>query len=123
MAAGRARSVPVQATSAGGDRRCRHPPHGDDGDEASDDGGGHATSPLTGLAITAGAAMLLSTATGNAHYATDLLPGLVLLGLGVGMVLVPVSVTAMAGIPAQHAGMASCRSRSPSPPAPRSPVT
>jgi sugar phosphate permease len=51
--------------------------------------------------------MLLSTATGNAHYATDLLPGLVLLGLGVGMVFVPVSVTAMAGIPPQHAGMAS----------------
>ncbi|MDQ1737638.1 MAG: hypothetical protein QOH56_3889, partial [Pseudonocardiales bacterium] len=71
---------------------------------------GH-TSPrnlaVVGLAITAGAALLLSTATGHAHYATDLLPGLVLLGLGVGMVFVPVSVTAMAGIPPQHAGMAS----------------
>ena len=71
---------------------------------------GH-TSPrnlaVAGLAITAGAAMLLSTATGHAHYATDLLPGLVLLGLGVGMVFVPVSVTATAGIPRQHAGMAS----------------
>jgi sugar phosphate permease len=62
---------------------------------------------VTGLAITAGAAMLLSNAPSSAHYATDLLPGLVLLGLGVGMVFVPVSVTAMAGIPAQHAGMAS----------------
>ena len=62
---------------------------------------------MTGLAITAGAAMLLATATGDAHYATDLLPGLVLLGLGIGMVFVPVTVTAMAGIPAQHAGMAS----------------
>jgi EmrB/QacA subfamily drug resistance transporter len=62
---------------------------------------------VTGLAITAGAALLLSTATGSAHYATDLLPGLVLLGLGVGMVFVPVSITAMAGIPPQHAGMAS----------------
>ncbi len=71
---------------------------------------GH-TSPrilaVTGLAITAGAAMLLSTATGGAHYATDILPGLVLLGLGIGMVFVPVSVTAMAGIPPRHAGMAS----------------
>jgi len=65
------------------------------------------TLAATGLAITAGAAILLSTATGNAHYATDLLPGLVLLGLGVGMVFVPVSVTAMGGIPPQHAGMAS----------------
>jgi predicted MFS family arabinose efflux permease len=62
---------------------------------------------VIGLAITAGAALLLSTATGSAHYATDLLPGLVLLGLGVGMVFVPVSVTAMAGIPPQHAGVAS----------------
>src|SRR5262249_49754358 len=30
-----------------------------------------------------------------------------LLGIGVGMVFVPVSVTSMAGIPAQHAGTAS----------------
>ncbi len=60
-----------------------------------------------GLVITAGAAVLLSTAGASARYATDLLPGLVILGLGVGMVFVPVSVTAMAGIPSQHAGMAS----------------
>jgi EmrB/QacA subfamily drug resistance transporter len=60
-----------------------------------------------GLAITAGAAILLSTAPRGAHYASDLLPGLVMLGLGVGMVFVPVSVSAMAGIPEQHAGMAS----------------
>ena len=51
--------------------------------------------------------MLLSTADGDAHFATDLLPGLVALGLGVGMVFVPVSVTSMAGIPASHAGVAS----------------
>jgi len=65
------------------------------------------TIAVTGLAITGGAALLLSTATGHSHYAADLLPGLVLLGVGVGMVFVPVSVTAMAGIPHQHAGMAS----------------
>jgi EmrB/QacA subfamily drug resistance transporter len=65
------------------------------------------TLAATGLAATAGAALLLSTASASARYATELLPGLVLLGLGVGMVFVPVSVTAMAGIPAQHAGMAS----------------
>ena len=38
---------------------------------------------------------------------TDILPGLSVLGLGVGMVFVPVSVTSMAGIPASHAGVAS----------------
>jgi sugar phosphate permease len=35
------------------------------------------------------------------------MPGLVVLGLGVGMVFVPVSVTAMTGIPTSHAGVAS----------------
>jgi MFS family permease len=61
----------------------------------------------TGLILAAGAAALLSRAPASASYATDLLPGLVLLGIGVGMVFVPVSVTAMAGVPAQHAGTAS----------------
>ena len=49
----------------------------------------------------------LHGARGRAHFATDILPGLVALGLGVGMVFVPVSVTSMAGIPASHAGVAS----------------
>jgi EmrB/QacA subfamily drug resistance transporter len=61
----------------------------------------------TGLLITAGAATLISTATSSAHYAADLLPGLLAMGLGVGMVFVPVSVTSMAGIPASHSGVAS----------------
>ena len=60
-----------------------------------------------GLVLVAAASALLATASGDAHYATGLLPGLVVLGLGVGMVFVPVSVTAMAGIPASHAGVAS----------------
>ena len=59
-----------------------------------------------GLAAAAGAELLLSRANGGAHYAADLLPGLLVLGLGVGLVFVPVSVTAMAGIPPQHAGVA-----------------
>ena len=41
-----------------------------------------AASPATGLLITAAAAVLLSTATSSAHFATDLLPGL--LGHGPG---------------------------------------
>jgi EmrB/QacA subfamily drug resistance transporter len=60
-----------------------------------------------GLVITVAASLLLSTATGGAQYAGDILPGLAALGLGVGMVFVPVSVTSMAGIPASHAGVAS----------------
>ena len=61
----------------------------------------------TGLIITAGGAALMSTATSSAHYVTDLLPSLLAMGLGVGMVFVPVSVTSMAGIPASHSGVAS----------------
>jgi EmrB/QacA subfamily drug resistance transporter len=60
-----------------------------------------------GLLLTAGGAFWLSTAPVDARFAADLLPGLLLLGVGVGLVFVAVSVTAMAGIPAQHAGMAS----------------
>jgi EmrB/QacA subfamily drug resistance transporter len=65
------------------------------------------TIAATGLALAATGAALLSTASGSAQFATGLLPGLLVLGLGVGMVFVSVSVTAMAGIPPQHAGMAS----------------
>ena len=51
--------------------------------------------------------MLLSRASAGSSYLTGLLPGLVILGLGTGLVFVAVSVSAMAGIPAQHAGLAS----------------
>ena len=61
----------------------------------------------TGLVIAVAASLVLSTATSGAHFATDVLPGLCALGLGVGMVFVPVSVTSMSGIPASHAGVAS----------------
>ncbi|GAA3342943.1 DHA2 family efflux MFS transporter permease subunit [Amorphoplanes nipponensis] len=60
-----------------------------------------------GLLVVTGGAVLLAQASAGAGYATDVLPGLGAIGLGVGMVFVPVSVTALAGIPPQHAGMAS----------------
>ena len=60
-----------------------------------------------GLIMVAGGAAVLSTASGDSSYATGILPGLVALGLGVGMVFVPVSVTSMTGIPASHSGLAS----------------
>jgi EmrB/QacA subfamily drug resistance transporter len=59
-----------------------------------------------GLVVATAASGVLATLGAEAHYATDVLPGLVALGLGVGMVFVPVSVTSMAGIPASHAGVA-----------------
>ena len=60
-----------------------------------------------GLLLVVGAAVLLSTAPSDAASAADLLPGLAVLGLGVGMVFVPVSVSSMSGIPSSHAGVAS----------------
>jgi MFS family permease len=62
---------------------------------------------VIGLLLAGVAAGLLSLATASSSYATNVLPGLLVLGLGVGMVFVPVSVTSMAGIPAQHSGTAS----------------
>jgi hypothetical protein len=59
---------------------------------------------LLGVAV---GAVLLSQASAGSSYLTGVLPGLFVIGLGVGMVFVPVSVTAMSGIPPQHAGMAS----------------
>ncbi len=60
-----------------------------------------------GLLVAAGAALLLADVPTHTQYATDVLPGLAALGAGVGMVFVPVSVSAMAGIPESHAGLAS----------------
>ncbi|KRE55623.1 MFS transporter [Phycicoccus sp. Soil748] len=60
-----------------------------------------------GLVILAGGAVLLTQASAGSSFATGILPGLATIGIGVGMVFAPVSVTAMAGIPPQHAGMAS----------------
>ncbi len=60
-----------------------------------------------GLTLVTVGAALLALMGSNGRFATDLLPGMLVLGFGVGMVFVAVAVTAMAGIPAQHAGMAS----------------
>ena len=60
-----------------------------------------------GLTLVTGGAVLLSMVGSNPRFGTDLLPGLLILGSGVGTVFVAVAVTAMAGIPAQHAGLAS----------------
>jgi hypothetical protein len=65
------------------------------------------TIAAAGLALVTAGAALLSMVGSHARFATDLLPGLLVLGFGVGLVFVAVAVTAMAGIPAQHAGMAS----------------
>ena len=72
--------------------------------------GGHAAARVIaglGLVVTGVGAVLLSRATADASYAANLLPGLVVLGFGAGMVFVAVSGSAMGGIPDEHSGMAS----------------
>ena len=64
------------------------------------------------VVATAGLVLAAAASGGPVHprsesqYAAAVLPWLVGLGLGVGMVFVPVSVTSMSGIPASHAGVA-----------------
>jgi fucose permease len=60
-----------------------------------------------GLTLIASGDLLLSGAPAHAAYVTDLLPGFVLLGFGVGLVFVASSVTAMSEIHADRAGVAS----------------
>ena len=60
-----------------------------------------------GLVLSAGGALLLAMAPDQASYATDLLPGFLLIGGGIGLVFVTVSITAMAEVTHDDAGLAS----------------
>ena len=62
---------------------------------------------VVGLALAAGGALLLAVAPDRASYLTDMLPGFLLLGAGVGLVFVAVTVTAMADVGHEQAGLAS----------------
>jgi EmrB/QacA subfamily drug resistance transporter len=59
------------------------------------------------LALIAAGELLLTAASARAAYATALLPGFLLIGFGVGLTLVAISVTAMSEIHAERAGLAS----------------
>jgi len=60
-----------------------------------------------GLSLIAAGNLLLSGAGTRAAYATDLLPGFALIGFGVGLTFVAISVTAMSEIAPEQAGVAS----------------
>jgi len=62
---------------------------------------------MVGLALTAGGALLLAIAPDRASYLADMLPGFLLIGVGVGLVFVAVTVTAMADVSHEAAGLAS----------------
>lgn len=60
-----------------------------------------------GLTLIAAGNVLLSAVGADAGYLADLLPGFVLIGLGVGLAFVAVSVAAMADVQDESAGLAS----------------
>jgi EmrB/QacA subfamily drug resistance transporter len=59
-----------------------------------------------GLVLTAAGALLLAMAPDRSAYLADILPGLVVIGVGVGLVFPAVSVTAMSGVQPHEMGLA-----------------
>jgi MFS family permease len=62
---------------------------------------------IAGLIIVAAGAAFLANVDQDPGYWTDVLPGLVVIGLGVGPMFVAISVAAMTDIPHEKAGLAS----------------
>jgi len=60
-----------------------------------------------GLTLVAAGALLLALAPDDARYAADLLPGFLVLGLGVGLTFPAVSITALSRVDHERAGLAS----------------
>jgi EmrB/QacA subfamily drug resistance transporter len=62
---------------------------------------------LVGLVLVAAALAMLTRAPAGGHYVADLLPAFALLGIGAGLALPSVVTLALAGVPADAAGLAS----------------
>jgi hypothetical protein len=55
----------------------------------------------------AGGTLLLLRVGPDVRYATDVLPGLTVFGLGLALMVAPLTATVLAAAPAEHAGLAS----------------
>jgi predicted MFS family arabinose efflux permease len=62
---------------------------------------------VAGLLLMSGGALLLTTVSSRSGYLTGLLPGLLVIGVGTGLVLPAAAITAMSDIANDHAGLAS----------------
>jgi EmrB/QacA subfamily drug resistance transporter len=62
---------------------------------------------VTGLAITTVGFVLLTRISGQADYASHLLPALLVLGVGLGLTFVPVTIAATTGVSPAESGLAS----------------
>jgi EmrB/QacA subfamily drug resistance transporter len=64
--------------------------------------------PVVGIALAVlGLLLFLRLTPGETSYVVDLLPGIMLMSIGMGLVFVPVTLIATSGIPADDAGLAS----------------
>ncbi len=62
---------------------------------------------VTGPLFVSLALFLMSRITVDGNYFTDVLPGLILMGIGMGQVFISVTIAATAGVPAKESGLAS----------------
>ena len=63
--------------------------------------------PLIGAALGALGLLLFLRLTPDSSYVTDLLPGIMLTSVGMGLVFVPITLIATSGVPVDDAGLAS----------------
>ena len=63
--------------------------------------------PLIGVALAAGGLFLLGRVPTHGSYLPDLLPGLLLISIGMGLVFVPLTLIATTNIASEDAGLAS----------------
>jgi EmrB/QacA subfamily drug resistance transporter len=62
---------------------------------------------ITGLLITTGGFIFLTQVSGHGDYTSHVLPAMVILGLGLGMSFVPVTIAATTGVGPEDSGLAS----------------
>jgi EmrB/QacA subfamily drug resistance transporter len=62
---------------------------------------------VAGMMLVAAGTAVLAAAPDEASYAAHVLPGFLVLGVGMGLVFPAVTVTALSGVPAEEAGLAS----------------
>ena len=62
---------------------------------------------LTGLFISTAGFVLLTRVSGHGDYASHVLPAIVVLGAGLGLSFVPITISATNGVPASESGLAS----------------
>ena len=62
---------------------------------------------LAGLALVGGGLLYFTQISANGSYFSDLFPGFIILGIGLGFTFVPISIAALAGVTGRDAGLAS----------------